>query len=128
MDPFNCIWTDTVHSGSGNDIINDQANSQLIMMIIPKEALAGLLTLAKQEYESHSLVHAAVAHLAVRQVHSSVKEAHCCTSERDWLTTKGTQCSLSLYPQANVMTFFGHMRSRWPHTMILPPSPGHSIC
>ena len=48
----------TVHSGS--DIINDRANSQLIM-IIPKEALAGLLTLAKQEYESDSLGHAAVA-------------------------------------------------------------------
>lgn len=33
-----------VHSGGGNDIISDQANSQLIVMIIPKEALAGLLT------------------------------------------------------------------------------------
>lgn len=61
---FKRIWTRTVRSGRGNDIINDQANSQLIM-IIPKEALAGLLT--KQEYESLSpslsfSVHATVAH------------------------------------------------------------------
>lgn len=33
-----------------------------MMKIIPKEALAGLLTLAKQEYESHSLVKTTVAH------------------------------------------------------------------
>lgn len=46
----------TVHYRSEHDIINDQANSQLIIMIIPKEALAVVLTLAKQEYESHALL------------------------------------------------------------------------
>lgn len=99
---FKCIWTHALHSG--NDIINDQANSQLIKRIIPKEALAGLLTLAKQEYESDSGTGDSSS-LAFCRVHSSVKEAHCFASERDWLTTKGTQCSHSLYPQDKVTTF-----------------------
>lgn len=35
-----------------SEIINNRASSQLPMMIIPKEALASLQTLAKREYES----------------------------------------------------------------------------
>ena len=48
------IWRNADDSERRNDIIHDQANSQLVKMIIPKEALTGLLTLAIQEYEPYS--------------------------------------------------------------------------
>lgn len=85
-----------------SEIINNQANSQLPMMIIPKEALASLQTVAEREYESDP----AEAHSLSVWYTQSRKPIVLQVKEAGWPLN-------ALYPQANVMTLY------WSHEIYI---------
>lgn len=110
-----------IHTGWENYMIKQWANSQLVITIIPKEALAGLLTLAKQVCDSHPLVQSSSQ--ALYAIQCSVKEAHCFTVKHlSWslgALSGAIPCTQQLMPWPFLVTWAPHGPMPWCHPLLL---------